>query len=190
VLQIFNQYKDRGNESAKYFHCLNALDSGALLAMTRLPDKLYRVFFRIAYILMRVFWFVFRPQTRGVVIAIRHKDTVLIIKNSYYHQFALPGGYVKRHETPRTAAVRELQEEVGLKIAPKRLRLIHQGKAQVQHKREILAFFEANFSSRPLIRIDNREVVWAAFIPLANALSMNLSPAVRGCLNKLGDVVD
>jgi hypothetical protein len=70
------------------------------------------------------------------------------------------------------------------------LRLIDQVKAQVQHKREILAFFEAKFSSRPLIRIDNREVVWAAFIPLANALSMNLSPDVRACLNKLGDVVD
>jgi len=154
--------------------------------VNRLPDKLFRAFYRIAYILMRVFCFVFRPQTRGVVIAICHKDRVLIIKNSYYHQFALPGGYVKRHETPRAAAVRELQEEVGLKIAPKRLRLIHQFKAQVQHKREILTFFEADFSTRPLIRPDNREVVWAAFVPLANALSMNLSSDVRVCLNKLG----
>jgi len=39
---------------------------------------------------------------------------VLLVKPTYRDHWAIPGGYVDQHETPHTAAERELHEELGL----------------------------------------------------------------------------
>jgi len=150
--------------------------------MSRLPDKFFRAFFRVAYVLMRVFCFVFRPRTRGVCVAVRYEDKVLIIKNSYYHKHSLPGGYVKRGERSRLAAARELKEEVGLNVRPEQLILEWQGLMQIEFKREIMTFFDLKLTNPPLVKIDNREVVWAEFVPLKQALALDLSSFCRKCL--------
>lgn len=43
---------------------------------------------------------------------------LLIIKANYKPYWTLPGGVVDDGETPKQAAIREVQEEVGLKIEP------------------------------------------------------------------------
>jgi 8-oxo-dGTP pyrophosphatase MutT (NUDIX family) len=132
---------------------------------------------------MRLFCFIFRPRTRGVCIAVWHHNQVLIVKNSYYHKYTLPGGYIKRHEKACTAAVRELKEEVGLAVKPAQLRSERRVALRVNFKREILTFFDITLSQAPAVRIDNREVIWAEFMPLSKALSLNLSVAAHACLN-------
>jgi len=124
---------------------------------------------------MRIFCFVFRPRTHGVCVAVRFEDKVLIIKNSYYHKHSLPGGYIKRGERPRLAAIRELKEEVGLDVRPEQLRRELQVSLQIEFKREIMTFFDLNLTRLPLITIDNREVTWAQFVMLKQALALGLS---------------
>ena len=155
-----------------------------LEAMTRLPDKLFRIFYKFAYVMMRVFCFVFRPRTRGVCVAVRFEDKVLIIKNSYHHKHTLPGGYVKRGERPRLAAVRELKEEVGLEIRPEQLSFELKVPLQIEFKRELMTFFDLKLARLPLITIDKREVIGARFVALEEALALDLSGPCRLYLKK------
>jgi 8-oxo-dGTP pyrophosphatase MutT (NUDIX family) len=56
-----------------------------------------------------------RPTALGAsVIAQDNQGRVLLVRHSYMRGWSLPGGGVGRNEPPEAAAVRELQEEVGL----------------------------------------------------------------------------
>jgi len=64
-----------------------------------------------------VYRFVFRPRTRGVKCVVEHAGTWLLIRNTYGHKYwTLPGGGVKRRESPADAARREVREEVGIAL--------------------------------------------------------------------------
>jgi ADP-ribose pyrophosphatase YjhB (NUDIX family) len=58
---------------------------------------------------------VVRPTAFGAsVIAEDEQGRVLLVRHSYMPGWSLPGGGVGRNEPPEVAAVREMQEEVGL----------------------------------------------------------------------------
>lgn len=58
-----------------------------------------------------------RPRTRVAVIL--NNREILLVKNWLgYQRWTLPGGGMKRNETPAEAAVRELKEETGLLLDP------------------------------------------------------------------------
>lgn len=48
-------------------------------------------------------------------------DRVLIVKANYKSHWTFPGGAVDAGETPKQAAIREVEEEVGLKLDPDKL---------------------------------------------------------------------
>ena len=76
-----------------------------------------RAIFRgIAYIVSLIFRIV--PQKDRVrVIVYRDDGAILLVKNRFSRQgWALPGGGVNRNESYEQAAVREVSEEIGLKI--------------------------------------------------------------------------
>ncbi len=76
----------------------------------------------------RVWWRVRRPITVGVQTVVLDADgRVLLVRNSYdrAHQWRLPGGGAKGHETIRQAALRELHEETGVEVPdPSRAELL------------------------------------------------------------------
>lgn len=82
--------------------------------LVRARRRLYRVAFR----LMQVWWFVARPQTRGVKLAIWSGDDLLFVRHTYGNRrtWEIPGGGRKRGETPEAAARREAREELGLDL--------------------------------------------------------------------------
>ena len=72
---------------------------------------------RCAYVALRVYWFVFRPQMAGVKCVITHGDEVLLVRHTYGSRaWDFPGGTVRRREAPVTAARREMHEEIGRRI--------------------------------------------------------------------------
>lgn len=73
----------------------------------------------MAYRLLQVWWFVRRPQTRGVKLVIRRGDEVLFVRHTYGDRriWELPGGGRRRRETPEAAARREAGEELGIDVS-------------------------------------------------------------------------
>jgi len=57
-----------------------------------------------------------RPDTHGALVAIWWRQQLLMVKTSYRRGYGLPGGGLRRSETPAQAAVRELREELGLTL--------------------------------------------------------------------------
>jgi 8-oxo-dGTP pyrophosphatase MutT (NUDIX family) len=83
----------------------------------KLPVPVRRLGYRCAYAFLRVYWFVRRPEANGVKCLLTDAERVLLVRHTYGHRgWDLPGGSVKRGESPETAARREMYEELGLSI--------------------------------------------------------------------------
>ncbi|MCW3040578.1 MAG: mismatch repair protein MutT [Solirubrobacterales bacterium] len=79
-----------------------------------------RAAYRAAFQLLRVWWFVARPHTQGVKLAIwSGQGQVLFVRHTYGDRrvWELPGGGRRRGESAEDAARREAGEELGLQDA-------------------------------------------------------------------------
>jgi len=125
------------------------------------------------------FWRVFKPLSTGVYIAVWYKNSVLLIKNSYKNDYTLPCGGIKKGECLKIAAARELFEEVNIKVNPDELKFVGAYSNRYEYKRDTINLFEIYFKNKPAFQVDNREVIWAAFINSADVMRFRLFPTVR-----------
>ncbi len=147
-------------------------------------DLFFRVAYRCAYRLMRVYWRLAHPQTHGALVAVWHEGMALLVRNSYVPYHSLPGGYVRRHETAREAALRELFEETGIRADASALKLAVDERHEWEGKRERIEIFEIDVAERPTVKVDNREVVQAAFFDPEEALALDLFPPIRQVMQR------
>jgi 8-oxo-dGTP pyrophosphatase MutT (NUDIX family) len=141
-----------------------------------LPDYAFQVAFKVAHRMLRGFWAIRRPRTRGALVALWNDGDVLIVKNSYRDQYTLPGGYIRRDESPSEAGARELAEECGIYVQPERIRQVYQHVHAFEFRKDDVSIGEVEISERPPIRIDHREVVDARFFSPAAAQKLPLVP--------------
>ena len=121
-----------------------------------LPVALRRTFFRIAYLILRVYWFVFRPTGTGVKCVLTEGDRLLLVMHTYGpRRWGLPGGGVRRGEPPAAAATREMLEELGLAITHWTDLGTVSGRSQ--HKTETLHCFRAELHD-PQLTVDRAEI--------------------------------
>ena len=117
-----------------------------------------------------------RWQTRGVKVMIFNPaGELLLIRNSYgprRREFVLPGGGIKRSETPEAAALREVREEVGVEAELLALRATYFSAAE--GKRDTIHLFTAHSGATP--EADGLEVEEARFFAL-DRLPDNVSAA-------------
>jgi 8-oxo-dGTP pyrophosphatase MutT (NUDIX family) len=151
-------------------------------AARQLADALSRVAYRGAYSLAMAYWFVRRPETLGVFVAVWCGPRVLLLQNSYKRQLGMPGGGAHRGESHEQTGARELREEVGLTVEPSRLRAVFDVMDTGEYKRDHVYFLEVEVDTEPPLELDRREVVWAGFIDLDAALRLPVSPTVRAYL--------
>lgn len=83
--------------------------------MTRPSDTALRVVLTAVHHLLKLGWFVRRPQTFGAhALALTPDSNVVLVKLRYAPGWRLPGGGRGRDEDPRDAVLRELREEIGM----------------------------------------------------------------------------
>ena len=155
-------------------------------------DAIFRAAIRLGYPLARIWWQLRKPTIHGahVILCTRSanscEDEILLVRNSYRRALSAPGGGIRRGERPIDGALRELFEEVGIRLRPERLRdrgqifLFQDGRRDHGH------FFECwlEEGERPAIRIDHREVVWAGFVRGSKLLGLDLVPHLRRYLER------
>jgi ADP-ribose pyrophosphatase YjhB (NUDIX family) len=152
------------------------------LAGPTFVDRGFQLAYVCAYRLMRAYWRLSHPTTHGSLVAIWNRGEVLLVRNSYVPYYGLPGGYVRRGESARDAAMRELFEEVGVSAKPEDLRLLLEETHEWEGKHDHVQIFGLDLPTRPTVAVDNREVVEASWWSPARALSLDLFPPLRHVL--------
>ena len=142
-------------------------------------DRIWRLAMRMAYLLYLAFGFAFRPRHRGAGVALWHAGELLMVKNTYRRRWGVPAGSVRRSESPRAAAVRELKEEVGIELPADRLEPVGIFCDTNEFFRDRFTLFAVEMDRRPVVRPDHREVARARFMPPSQALALALQPPIR-----------
>ncbi|HVS79579.1 MAG TPA: NUDIX domain-containing protein [Candidatus Paceibacterota bacterium] len=65
----------------------------------------------------RAYWFIVRPETAGALIVLTNNGEMLLLTHTYRYGWGLPGGGLKRGETPEEAVRREVFEEIGIALS-------------------------------------------------------------------------
>lgn len=139
--------------------------------------------YKLAYLLLQVYWFVFRPQIRGVKCLIEFEGKVLMIRNTYGRmRWTFPGGGYKRNESAESAVRREVMEEVG--IALTRLTPIGEYTSTEGYKRDTVKCYRAE-SSTASFEIERNEIYEAAWFAWDN-LPVELASDARRVIELYG----
>jgi 8-oxo-dGTP diphosphatase len=134
----------------------------------RLPNRLFRLAFRTIYPLARIWWRMVGHE--GVAVAVWANQRVLVVRHSYKPNWRLPGGGIKRGETSRLTAVRELREETGLVVSPDALREVF----KIGGRYGWVHILETHLADEPSLTVDRREIIAAGFQPPTEAAEPNL----------------
>lgn len=146
-------------------------------AVSRLPTPARRRAIRAGYVLLRGWWFVRRPNTEGVKVVLRRGEDVLLVRHTYGRraEWDLPGGFMGTAEPPAEAALRELEEELGVRAqSPVALGKLLQ---RSNGKRDTIHAFTTDVDGEPLV-LDEAEIAEARWFG-HQALPEETSPYTR-----------
>ena len=143
------------------------------------PDWSYRLVYRYGFRAARVIWRFTQPHHAGALVMLWHGDEVLLVRTSYQDVWTAPGGGIEAHEAPVEAAVREVAEEVGLRLEPEDLRPALVTEHVWYNRHDRVRLFEVQLTGRPALTLDNRELVDARFVTLAEAQTFDLAPHLQ-----------
>jgi ADP-ribose pyrophosphatase YjhB (NUDIX family) len=125
-----------------------------------------------------VFRVLIRNSTRAYVI-VRVGDEILLTKNwlGFQKKWRLPGGGVLGGEQPIFAAQRELKEEVGLLLHEQNLIALQEQPFRSKFNYDYY-LFTLTLPEKPVLEIDNKEILSAEFMALSELGTMHISEEV------------
>ncbi|MGI9184638.1 MAG: NUDIX hydrolase [Solirubrobacteraceae bacterium] len=142
-----------------------------------------RLAYRAAYRLLQVAWLVLRPQVTGVKCLITHRDRILLVRHTYGPRgWDLPGGTMRRGESPLQTARREMSEELGIEGAD--WLPVGQVRGRESRRNDTIYCFATELP-RPGVTPDPGELATARWFPRA-ALPTDLARYVRPILTGVG----
>ena len=147
-------------------------------------DRTFQLGFKVAYRMLRTYWRVRRPPTHGALVLLWNAGEVLLVRNSYVPWYSAPGGFVKRGEEARAAAVRELVEEVGLRVQDEQLSLALEVTFPWEFKQDHVKVFEVELAERPVIHVDQREVIEAVWLEPRVAVGLHVFPPLKAAIQQ------
>jgi ADP-ribose pyrophosphatase YjhB (NUDIX family) len=162
----------------------SGLPPPAYAGVVKLPVPLRRLCYRTAHWLLRGWWLVRRPALSGVKCVVVDGDRILLVRHTYgARHWDVPGGGMRRGEAPRSAARREMGEELGLTDAD--WRTLGFIKVDYLHRHDTVHLFTAELDART-ITVDPGEIAAARWFE-PNALPADVGPFVETILARLPD---
>lgn len=147
-------------------------------------DRAFQVGYSVAYRLMRAYWGVRHPVTHGALAVLWNAGEVLLVRNSYLDYYSAPGGYIRGGESARQTVLRELEEEIGLRVSEAQLEFALEVTHEWENKLDHVQLFNLELHERPHIQIDHREVIDAAWFAPERAALMNVFPPLKKVIEK------
>jgi ADP-ribose pyrophosphatase YjhB (NUDIX family) len=134
-----------------------------------------RLAYRAAYSMLRLIWLLRRPTQIGVKCLLINDGRILLVRHTYGDRsWDLPGGMLKRHEQPLSAARREMREELGVEGAGWTSLGAVQG--TVHHRRDTIHCYRAELTA-PGLTLDLGELAAAGWFTRSE-LPPDLGPYV------------
>lgn len=133
--------------------------------------------YKLAYALLSVYRFIFRPQIYGVKCLIEFEGRILMIRNSYGDmRWTFPGGGFKRNESPEMAVMREVREEVGISLT--RVRPLGEYISTDGYKHDTVKCYTVEVTT-PSFEIERNEIYEAAWFSWTELPEPLASDALR-----------
>lgn len=147
-----------------------------------LLDFVFRTVFRVGFPIARIWWRLTCPAHEGTQVAVYVGPALLLVRASYRAEWQLPGGSIRRGETPEAAARRELAEEIGLTTSS----LLPAGSVCGiwDGRRDRVHFFELRLTNLPRLHLDSREVIAARLVRPAELYKLVLTEPVAAYLRR------
>lgn len=152
--------------------------------MVVLPDRVCRWLFTVGFPLRQRLKGHLGLKRGGAFVVIRAGDDLLVVRHGYRRGLDLPGGGRRRGESSREAAAREINEEIGLTVAPEALRRLGAVRRGFRAHHERDDVFELRVAALPAVIVDHRELVWAGPLGEAAARWRDLQIPVRWYLRR------
>lgn len=96
---------------------------------------------KIAQLFRRFYWWLIRPETRGVrAILVNRDGKILLVRHTYQEGWFLAGGKVSGRENDEDALRRELREELGVKTIS-HLEKLGEYANTYEHKKDTVVVF-------------------------------------------------
>ena len=125
---------------------------------------LRRILVNMILPVVRLYWFLFRPNIKGVKCVIGYNDTILMVRHNYgKRRWTLPGGRIEKNETPSDAVRREVKEEVGIIVSE--VRRLGEFLSTLEYRRDYIYCFCATTNHKD-IKIDPNEIYEASWFPI------------------------
>lgn len=135
--------------------------------MKSLKSIFFRIIYRLVMPLRRLYWYIFRPQTRGVKCLIQKDGKFLLARLAYAHKsWTVPGGGVKSKESFEEACYREIKEEIGVVLGL--IFKIGEYVSKKEYKIDTVAVFYTELLNEQALILDNAEIEEAGWFTPRN----------------------
>lgn len=125
------------------------------------------------------------------ILLLNEKGQILIVKPSYKDHWSLAGGVVNENESPKSACLREVKEEIGLNLKNLKFLCVDYVSDPAAKKESLqFIFFGGKLSKDEIhkIKLDKKEITEYKFIDITKALPL-LSEQLQLRLPKCWDAL-
>lgn len=141
---------------------------------------------KFAYIIAYPLLFVVMNNSSRTRVAVRFGEELLLVRPRLnFGYWVLPGGGIKKSETPAVSAVREAREETGIEIPEKDLEFLSEQKVRSRGIAAKIYFFKADIKSKPELSLERYEIAEARWVTAKNIKKLPIARAEKRKLLEL-----
>lgn len=134
-----------------------------------------------------------RKRMGAIAIIFNQKGELLIVKPSYKERWLFPGGAVEENESPMSACMREVKEELGIELTHHNLQFLCVDYVPANAEKDEnlqFVFYGGELSVESAIRVDGKEITEYRFVFFEEAVQLlgpgrSLAKRLPACLTAL-----